>query len=83
MTAWPELLAVLTSFVGAAFAIIRFSLAQNRAMTERFVGFLEESIRRQESVNAGFRNAIERLTNSLRENSQILLRLDERLQGGA
>lgn len=83
MMYWMELLTVIGSFIGTAFAIIRLVMAQNRAMTERFVSFLEQSIRRQESINEGFREAIEKLTTCVGENSHILNRLSERLKGGS
>jgi hypothetical protein len=51
-------------------------------MTERFVSFLEASILRQEGINTGFRSAIEALSESVRENSQVLARMAERIQGG-
>lgn len=68
--------------MGTAFALVRYSLNQNRAMTERFVSFLEASILRQEGINTGFRAAIEALSESVRENSQVLARMAERIQGG-
>jgi uncharacterized protein YigA (DUF484 family) len=81
MTPWPELLAVVGTFVGAAFALIRYAMAQHRAMTDRFVSFLEDSLRRQEAINAGFRSALEGLTENVRENSTLLARLSERVYG--
>lgn len=83
MTMLPEVLAVVASFVGTAFAIVRLSLAQSRAMTERFVAFLEASIRRQEEINSGFQSAIDRLATCVRENSAMLQRLAERIPGGS
>lgn len=82
MTVWLELITVLASFVGTAFALVKVSLAQSRAMTERFVSFLESSIHRQEGINDGFRAAIEQLSESVRENSHVLTRMAERMKGG-
>jgi hypothetical protein len=79
MTAWFELFTVLGSFVGAAFALIRYTMSQHRAMTDRFVTFLEGSLRRQEEINSGFRRALEDLTENVRENSSLLGRLAERV----
>ena len=76
---WLELLTVLGSFVGAAFALIRYAMAQHRAMTDRFVTFLESSLRRQEEVNDDFRGALESLAENVRENSTLLGRLSERV----
>jgi hypothetical protein len=76
---WPELLTVLGTFIGAAFALVRYTMAQHRAMTDRFVTFLESSLRRQEEVNEGFQEALENLTENVRENSTLLGRLSERV----
>lgn len=81
MTTWPELIALLAGFVGSSFALIRYAMAQHRAMTDRFVSFLESSLRRQEEVNQGFRKALEDLTENVRENSTLLVRLSERVNG--
>lgn len=72
---------VLGAFVGASFALIRYALAQHRAMTDRFVNFLESSLRRQEEVNGRFQKALEDLTDNVRENSTLLGRLSERVHG--
>lgn len=54
-------------------------MAQHRTMTDRFVTFLETSLRRQEEVNARFQSALEGLTENVRENSTLLARLAERV----
>jgi uncharacterized protein YigA (DUF484 family) len=82
MLPWTELLTVLATFVGAAFALIRHTLAQHKAMTDRFVTFLEASLKRQEEVNERFQSALENLTENVRENSTLLGRLSERVNGG-
>lgn len=76
---WSQLFALLGSFVASAFDLVRFSLAQHRALADRFIGFLEESVRRQEEVNDRFQVAIDRLTESVQENSAMLGRMGERL----
>lgn len=73
-----ELLALLGSFVAAAFALVRLALSHQRALTERFVGFLEESLRRQEESTANFEAALESLASNVRENSALVARLAER-----
>lgn len=83
MIAWFELFTVIGSFVGAAFALIRYAMAQHRAMTDRFVTFLESSLRRQEEVNDDFRGALESLAENVRENSTLLSRLSERVNSSA
>lgn len=75
----PELIALLGTFVGSAFALVRLSLGQHRAMTDRFVGFLEETVRRQEPANERFQVSLERLADNVRENSAILAKMGERL----
>ena len=76
---WTELFALLGSFIASSFALVRVSLAQHRAMVDRFIGFLEESVRRQEEVNDRFQGAIDRLTESVQENSAMLGRMGERM----
>ncbi len=76
---WSELFALLASFVTSAFALVRYSLVQHRLMVDRFVEFLEDSVRRQEQVNDRFQVALDRLTDNVRENSTVLARMSERL----
>lgn len=73
-----QLLALLGSFIGAAFALLRLMLTQQRSLTERFVGFLEESLRRQEEATTNFEAALESLACNVRENSALVARLAER-----
>lgn len=77
-----QLLALLGSFVAAAFALVRLALTQQRALTERFVGFLEESLRRQEEATTNFEAALESLSCNVRENSALISRVAERMNGG-
>lgn len=81
MLPWRELVTVLATFVGAAFALVRHALAQHRAMTDRFVTFLEAALKRQEEVNERFQSALENLTENVRENSTLLARMSERVHG--
>ncbi|MBI5706272.1 MAG: hypothetical protein HZC36_04710 [Armatimonadetes bacterium] len=73
-----ELLALLGSFIAAAFALVRLALGHQRALTERFVGFLEESLRRQEESTANFEAALETLACNVRESSAVIARMAER-----
>jgi uncharacterized protein YigA (DUF484 family) len=82
MSFQPELLALIGSFVASAFAIVRFSLAQSKAMSERFVSYLESSLQRQEAINMRFQSSLEELTRNVRENSLLLHRIAERMPGG-
>lgn len=70
-----EMMTLIAGFIGSAFALVRLSFNGHRAMAERFVSYLEQSLSRHESVNDGFRKAIEELTTNVRENSVMLSRL--------
>jgi len=74
-----ELLTLLATFVGSAVALARYSLNQHRAMVDRFVTFLESSLRRQEETNARFQAALEDLTTNVRRSSQLLSKVAKRL----
>jgi hypothetical protein len=76
-----QLIGLLGSFVAAAFALLRLALTQQRALTERFVGFLEESLRRQEEATTNFEAALESLACNVRENSALISRVAERMNG--
>lgn len=80
MNSTAELIALLGSFVGAAFALVRLALTQQRSLTERFVGFLEESLRRQEESTENFEAALESLSSNVRENSALISRVAERMK---
>jgi uncharacterized membrane protein YccC len=77
-----ELLALLGSFVAGAFALLRLALTQQRSLTERFVAFLEELVRRQEEASSNFEGALETLSANVRENSALVSRVAERLNAG-
>lgn len=82
MENWQELIVVLSAFVGASFALMRLTLSQYKQSTDRFVGFLQESLVRHEATIAGFRDSIDTLAAGLREHSALVRRLDERHPGG-
>lgn len=65
--------------MAASFALVRYALTQNRVLSERFVAFLEGSLRRQEETNEGFRDAIAGLNHNLRDTSALLRRVAEKL----
>ena len=77
-----ELISLLGSFVAASFALQRLALTHQRAMTERFVTFLEDSLRRQEESSANFEAALESLSQNVRENSALISRIAERVNIG-
>ena len=63
ITAWATAAA---GFTGGAFALIRLSLLQQRAVTEQFTHYLETALARQTELNAGFRESIDRLSETVR-----------------
>jgi hypothetical protein len=73
------LLALLGSFVGSGFALVRFSLTQSRTVVDRFVGFLEGAIQRQEELNARFQCTLEHLGESVRESSVLIKQIAQRM----
>ncbi len=74
-----EIAALLGSFLASSFALVRYAMAQNRTLLDRFVAFLEDALKRQEQVNDRFGSALERLGENVRENSAFLARVSERL----
>ena len=54
--------------------LVRFALQQNRATTERFVGFLERSLRRQEEINERFQFTLDSIGSAIRD---CVARLDQ------
>jgi hypothetical protein len=78
---WSQLLAVLATFVASSFALVRFSLVQQRQVADRFVGFLEEMVRRQEESQATFAPALRELADAVRRNTEVLERMRGRAAG--
>ncbi|MFN3684227.1 MAG: hypothetical protein ACK41F_09870 [Fimbriimonadaceae bacterium] len=78
---WSQLLAVLATFVASSFALVRFSLVQQRQVADRFVGFLEEMVRRQEEAQAAFAPALSELAEAVRRNTEVLERMRGRTAG--
>lgn len=79
----PSIAGALAAFAGGAFALVRFALTQARTITERFVGYLEDALKRQEAINERFEHTIAQLSESVRENSALLARVVERMAPGA
>ncbi len=74
---WPTdavtpALALGGSVVAASFALVRFAMAQNRAITERFTAYMERSLARQEELNERVRRALESLGEAVRDCSSRL-----------
>lgn len=74
---WNELLTLLASFLATAFAILRLAVTQNRAAMDRFVNFLEDSLKRQDQTIDGFREAVEQLRDGVRENTLLVRQMSE------
>jgi len=75
----PELLGVVGGLVASAFALVRLTLHQQRGLTDRFLSFLEASLRRQESTIAEFQTSLQSLEDSVRENTKLVRSLVEKL----
>jgi len=76
-----EMFALLVGLAGSAFALTRISLNQQKAVVERFGGFLEQSLRRQEATNERLAAAVGELAHGVQANNRLLERLAERTAG--
>lgn len=76
---WQQPLLLIAGFAASAFALVRLMLLQQRALTDRFLGFLEDSIRKQATSLDRLRDALQRLNEDVRENSRLIAMLRERL----
>ncbi len=76
---WTELFALLGSFVASAVALVRFALVQHRTMLDRFMAFIVDAQTRQIETQDRFEDALDRLTDNVRENSTLLSRIAERM----
>lgn len=79
MSGSAEMIGLVGGFVASAFALVRFALCQNKALTERFMGFLENAVERQERANGRFENALNGLSANVQEHTNLLSRLAERM----
>ena len=77
--AWTEALAIVAGLAASAFTLARLALRQQRAITERFVGFLEASVRRQDETLESFREAVTELKDTSRENGRVIERIARHL----
>jgi hypothetical protein len=78
-TDWHETLIVLGAFLASAFALARTALSQHRAMTQSLVGFLQDTTARHDLALHGFEAALDRLTDTLRENTFLARQVADRL----
>ena len=76
-----EMFALVVGLAGSAFALTRISLTQQKAIVERFSGFLEQSVRRQEATNERLATAVSELAHGVQTNTRLLEKLIERASG--
>lgn len=76
---WSSLVSLVAGVAASAFAVAQLALRQHRVMTDRFVTFVETSLARHEKSMAGFRDAVTHLDDGVRENTQVVRRISERL----
>jgi hypothetical protein len=72
------MVALVGTILASSYALIRYALGQTKEIGDRFVSFLEASLRRQEESHVQFRSALDGLQASVRENSALLERIAER-----
>ena len=48
-------------------------------MSDRFTGFLERALSRQEATNASFQEALEKLVETVKDNATLLNRILEKM----
>ena len=75
-----ELITVLAGFLATAFAILRMTLSQTKGFAERLVSLLEASLAKQDETLVGFRHTVDRLTESVHENTLVIRQVAEWLQ---
>ncbi|MCW5937454.1 MAG: hypothetical protein KIT11_09130 [Fimbriimonadaceae bacterium] len=80
MEHWHELFVVLGAFVASSFAVVRLALGQQRAVSDRFMAYLEAETVRQSVAMENLRQAVERLSDGVRENTLLTRQLAEWLQ---
>jgi hypothetical protein len=76
---WQEPTALLAGFAGSAFALMRLALTQHKSLTDRFVGYVETSAGRQDETLRGLKSSVDALRDGVRENTQVVRRIAERL----
>lgn len=76
---WREAFALVGAAVASAFALLRLLLGQHRALVERFINVLEAYLKRQEAAHDRTTEAVQALTEGVRDQGRILRRLEEAL----
>jgi dynactin complex subunit len=80
MMEWHELVTVMAGFLATSFAILRLALNQHKNFLERFMGFFDDSLKRQTETIENLRSAVTSLSEGVRENSHLLQHVTEWLQ---
>jgi hypothetical protein len=73
-----ELVGILGAAVASAFALIRLNMNQNRSLIDRFVGFLEAGLNRTDKANERIAEAVDRLVDTVHENTTVIRQLADR-----
>jgi hypothetical protein len=79
MSGWQEALPLILGIVGPSFALVRLSIASQRATMGRFVALLERNSQRLEETNGRLAEAVSSLQHGVGENTRILRQVAERL----
>ena len=79
MNGLGEMTALLGGFVASSFALVRYSLNQQRDMTNRFVNYLESALTRQELATAQIQPTLRELGEAVRDSATTIARLGERI----
>ncbi len=76
---WQGFFGLVAGVAAAAFAVAQLAMRQQRALTDRFVSFVEASLDRHDKALRQFRDAVAHLDDGVRENTHVVRRVAERL----
>lgn len=72
-----QTIALVGGALASAFGLVRLSFALHRTTAERFMEFLDKSLRQQEAANARLADALDKLSETSRENNTLLRRMSD------
>ncbi len=75
-----ELIPTLAGFLAAALAVLRLTVSQSKAFTERLLAFFEHSLTRQDESIDCLSAAVTELNQGVRENTLLVRQVAEWLQ---
>jgi hypothetical protein len=75
----PELFTLLGGVAASLFALVQLTLGQHRATQEQFIGYLQDTLRRQESAQAELNRNLASLSENVHDNTRFLRSLSERM----